>query len=239
MGRWRPRLAMDWRRARLASWSGLFAITMMTGFGVIMMALHMLAAEDGAVPYYLSHFLLLDHAWLWLTGLGVFAAGAIALSIAMSVALPPGGWSKLTLASMWAVGPLTIIVAAFPPAAPGAHTDWIGRTHEVAAIGMFIALGIAMVGLFPALRWGWSVMAWTSLGLGMTFFALTPWMIRGFIEGSPDVMYSERIVVAIHGIWLMTMGVWSRSETAPFARRRPVNIPRGSGNASKTAAPIN
>ncbi len=223
---------MEWRRARLASVSGFMAITMMAAFGIVIFALHALAAQNGQVPYYLSHFMLLDHAWLWLVGLGIFAAGAVALAISLTIAMPPGGWSRVSLGAIWAVGPLTIIVAAFPAAAPGADTDWIGRTHEVAAIGMFIALGIAMVGLFPALRWGWTGIAWTSLLLGLTFFALTPWMIRGFILGTPDVMYSERIVVAIHGIWLFTIGVWARSETAPFARRRPVTIPRGSGTAS-------
>jgi hypothetical protein len=223
---------MDWFRARVASLSGILAITLMATFGIVLMVLHVLAAEAGTVPYYLSHFQLLENSWLWVTGLGLFAASAFALALSLTIALPSGGWSKFTLANVWAIGPLAIMVAVFPPAAPGAITTWVGRVHEVAAIAMFLLMGVAMLSLFPALRWGWGVMAWTSLILGATFFALTPWMITGFINGTPDVAYSERIVVSIQGLWLMTVGVWARNETAPFTLRRPVGTP------TTTQAPV-
>lgn len=214
---------MDRRRAIMGYWSGLLALSLMTAFGLVLVALHVMAAQWGDVPYYLSHFRLLPFAWLWLAGLGIFAAGAVALSLAMQAALPPGGWSKATLACVWSVGPLVAIVAIFPAAAPGAITTWEGRVHEVAAIAMFCALGFAMLTLFPALRWGWQGIAWGSLLVGLTFFAITPWMVKGFIEGTPDVAISERIVVGLQGVWLFTLGVWSRSETAPFVL---ANAPR-------------
>jgi hypothetical protein len=207
---------MEGRRASIGYWSGLIAISLMAAFGILLFAMHVMAADYGEVPHYISHFRLLPFAWLWVVGLLLFAAGCVALTFSLAASLPKGAWSKVTLISTAVVGPLAACLAIFPAAAPGAVTTWIGRVHEVAAIAMFISLGIAMLSLFPALRWGWRGLAWTSLALGLTFFAITPWMIRGFVLGTPDVAYSERIVVVLHGAWLLTMGVWSRSETAPF-----------------------
>ncbi len=218
-------------------WSGLLAISLMTAFGLVLVALHVMAAQTGSVPYYLSHFRLMPFAWLWLVGLGLFAAGAIALAISMQAALPPGGWSKATLGCMWSVGPLVVLLAVFPAAAPGAVTTWVGRVHEVAAIAMFCALGFAMLTAFPALRWGWQPLAWGSLLVGLAFFAITPWMVKGFIEGTPDVAVSERIVVGLQGLWLFSLGAWSRSETAPFVlasaqRTRPAQPTRSATPAT-------
>lgn len=209
---------MERQRALLGYVGGFSAVLLMSLFGIVLMVLHMLAAGHGGVPRYLSHFRLLPFAWLWLLGLVIFAIGAACLAIALMAALPRGRWSKVVIASLWAVVPLTITVAAFPAAAPGAQTTWVGRVHEGAAIAMFCALGLAMLSLFPALRWGWGGLAWTSLVFGIMFFGVTPWMIRGFVLGTPDVAVSERIVVVLHGTWLMILGVWSRAETAPFAR---------------------
>jgi hypothetical protein len=207
---------MDWRRATIGYWTGIIAISLMLAFGIVLFALHLMAASYSEVPHYISHFRLMPFAWLWVTGLCVFAAGCIALSFSLAASLPKGVWSRLTLVATSVVGPLALLLAIFPAAAPGAVTTWIGRVHEVAAIAMFMALGFAMISLFPALRWGWKPLAWSSLSIGLLFFALTPWMVRGFVLGTPDVAYSERIVVALHGTWLFTMGLWSRSETAPF-----------------------
>ncbi len=214
---------MDRRRALIGYWSGLLAISLMTAFGLVLVALHFMAAAVGDVPHYISHFRLMPFSWLWVAGLGLFAAGAVALSIAMHAALPAGGWSKVTLVCVWMVGPLVALLAIFPAAAPGDITTWKGRVHEVAAIAMFCVLGFAMLSLFPALRWGWQPLAWGSLLGGLTFFAITPWMIQGFVEGSPDIAVSERVVVVLQGAWLFTLGVWSRAETAPFVR---ANVPR-------------
>ncbi len=209
---------MEWRRAIMGYWAGILSIALLAAFGIVLFALHLMAADHGAVPHYISHFRLTPFSDLWVAGLYLFAVGAVALTFALAAALPEGGWAKTTIASTACVGPLAAALAIFPAAAPGAVTTWVGRVHEVAAIAMFLALGVAMLSLFPALRWGWRGTAWGSLLLGISFFALTPWMIRGFILGTPDVAYSERIVALLHGIWLVSMASWSRRETAPFVR---------------------
>ena len=84
---------------------------------------------------------------------------------------------------------------------------------------MFLCVGTGMLCLFATLRDWTPLVAWSSLAVGVVFFAVTPWVLDGFINASHDVAYGERLLVLLKGAWLLMLGLWSRFETAPFAKR--------------------
>lgn len=200
---------MGWRN-RLVRWSGFLGISLLTSFALLLLALHLIGASQGHVPRYLSHFGLEPYGWLWIIGMFLFAAGAACLSLAVWGVLPRSGWGRAALTTLATVPVFAVGIAVFPAAPPGANTTFIERLHEASAIGAFFSIGIAMLLTFAALRGHHRRLARASLAMGVLFVMLVPWSIRGFILGTPDVLYSERIVVTVHGLWLFSLGLWSR-----------------------------
>lgn len=188
---------------------------MLAGFAVAMLVLHILGGRRGHIPPYLSHFSGTPDGWLWTLGLLLFAIGTACVGASVHVKLPRDAWG-MAARMLVAFVPLGALgIAIFPPAPRGAiEVSLAERLHEVSALATFAALALAMVCTAASVRRVAPRFAGSTLLIVAAIAAISPWILRGFLAGTEDVLYSERLLVMLMGCWLFAVGPWARDGVA-------------------------
>ena len=216
----------DARRIRVPARLGAAGIWL---FVVIVVALHLLPTGLDPIGRTVSEYVNQPYGWLVPIAAGGIGAGSLALTVALTRALPaPRPRAGLALLATW--GLAMLLAGAFPtdPAPPGRpiHLTAAGAVHVVAGAVAFLAfaVGAPLVSRAVPDEPGRSARAMRALAvlapLSLLLFVSTavnrPPLSR--VIGRPNAWgIGERLMVAVYVAWLLCAAAWATRTAAAAA----------------------
>lgn len=192
------------RHTRLLAVLGLAGVLV---FVAAVLLLH--ATASPRQPWHMSEFANTRFGALWAMGVLGFAAGGLALTLALRPALGGCFWRRIGLGMFWTASVGAFMLGIFPVDKDADRPTLQGVIHEEVGPPTFVLSGAAMVVLVPAFRAyrQWRPFAIASLSLGVLVTASALAYVAYTHQGVAEAGVAQRIMVGLICTWFVMVGI--------------------------------
>lgn len=192
------------RHTRLLAFLGLGGVLV---FVAAVLLLH--ATASPRQPWHMSEFANTRFGALWALGVLGFAAGGLALTLALRPALGGGFWRRIGLGMFWTASVGAFMLGIFPVDKDADRPTIQGVIHEEVGPPTFVLSGAAMVVLVPAFRAyrQWRPFAIASLSLGVLVTASALAYVAFTHQAVAEAGVAQRIMVGLICTWFVMVGI--------------------------------